>query len=357
MVGRGHPDKMCDAVGDYIVTAALQQDQESRVAIETTGGKGILFITGEITTQAKLDIKKIARKALEDCGYPNHDKIKIKVNLGKQSQDIAAGISKDNDEYGAGDQGIMYGYATDETPNRMPLEHFWATTIALYLDYTLVVMNKGYGSDFKTQVTTIGKKVRKVLVSIQHEDHIPLEQVRDEITRKVKECLEVNGVDYQVEITVNPAGKFNSGWFDADAGTTGRKIVVDQYGSRARVGGGAFSGKDYTKVDRSAAYMCRYVATNLVAHGIAKQVEIQVAYAIGQADPVSLAIECYGTNQVPMAEVYRIVRKNFSFKVADIIKQLNLKNTDYRLFSSYGHFGHYYAAWEQIKETLERDVK
>jgi len=342
MVGRGHPDKMCDAIGDAILTEALKQDKDSRVAIETTGGKGIVFITGEMTTSAILNIESIARKTLLKCGYYNE--VKVILNIGQQSNDIAMGVNQS--EIGAGDQGVMYGYATNETPNYMPIEHYWATQIALFLDENAV--GTIYGSDFKTQVTVNAEhRIDKMLISIQHSDKLTIDNVRVDIANDVAYFKLKHNIDYDFELLVNPTGRFVSGWFDADAGTTGRKIVVDNYGSRARVGGGAFSGKDYTKVDRSAAYMCRYVAKNLVANNYADIVEIQVSYAIGMPHPVSINVETYGTNKVPMDVIYDVIEKNFSFKVGDIIKTLDLKNVDYTKYSSYGHFGNE-ATWERI---------
>lgn len=344
MVGKGHPDKMCDAIGDAILTAALRNDPGSRVAIETTGGKGKVFITGEITTAAKLNYKKIARETLKECGYPSYKKTKFIINLGKQSNDIAQGVNQK--ELAAGDQGVMYGYATDETPNYMPLEHFWATALALYLDQGVVGID--FGSDFKTQITMENKKIKTMLISIQHAEEISIQDVRKRILQAVTFFKRDYGIDYDFQVIINPTGRFVKGWFDADAGTTGRKIVVDAYGSRARVGGGAFSGKDYTKVDRSAAYMARYVAKNLVANGYAKRVEIQVAYAIGVTDPVSIAVETFGTQKVPMAQIYKTIEENFSFKVSDIIYTFNLPRVDYTKYSAYGHFGRDDAPWEGI---------
>ena len=344
MVGKGHPDKMCDAIGDAILTAALKQDQDSRVAIETTGGKRKVFITGEITTNARLNYKKIAKETLKQCGYPNYYKTKFIINLGKQSNDIAQGVNQN--ELAAGDQGIMYGYATDETPNYMPLEHYWATAIALYIDAGVVGI--AFGSDFKTQVTMEGKKIQSMLISIQHDELLTIEEVREQILQAVRVFRKDYDIKEHFKVLINPTGRFVKGWFDADAGTTGRKIVVDAYGSRARVGGGAFSGKDYTKVDRSAAYMARYVAKNLVANNYAKRLEIQVAYAIGVHEPVSIAVEAFGTNKVPMADIYKAIENNFSFRVNDVINTLNLKEVDYTKYSAYGHFGREDAPWERI---------
>lgn len=334
----GHPDKMCDQISDAILDACLTQDPKSRVAVESFGGHGKLVIGGEVTTTAKADYAEVARQVYKDIGYTEN--LEITTNVVTQSPDIAMGV----DTGGAGDQGIMYGYATDETAEFMPKGVVLSHALAKQLE---TVRRSGaikwLRPDGKTQVTYSNGKLQTVLVSTQHQDGISQDEIMKEVTEKVIMPLLSDEEKTSVKIFVNPTGKFAQGGFEADTGLTGRKLMVDTYGGLIPHGGGCFSGKDATKVDRSAAYMCRFAAKNLVANGFAKEALVSVAYAIGMAEP--LMIEAINEKGEDLAD---IVRKNFDFKPLAIMERLGLRRPIFRQTAAYGHFGKAGLPWEEI---------
>lgn len=336
-VTAGHPDKVCDQISDAILDACLKEDPRSRVAVEVVGSHGMLFIGGEVTTNAKVNYEQIARKVYKDIGYT--EELEVFGRVATQSNDIAMGVDRD----GAGDQGIMYGYATNETPEYLPkgvvLSHKLAKKLEeLRTSGTL----KWLQPDGKTQVT-IGEagRVLTALTSTQHTEDVSQEEIRTQLIEKL--FKPVLGDITGVEILVNPTGRFVQGGFMADAGLTGRKIMVDTYGGLMPHGGGAFSGKDASKVDRSAAYMCRFVAKNLVANGYAKEAIVSVAYAIGRAEPVM--VEAFDQDGKDLTD---IVTKNFDFKPKAIIERLKLREPGFQKTASYGHFGWPNRTWEEI---------
>ena len=362
-VTEGHPDKVCDAVSDAILDACMAQDPMSRVACETAACTGFVLVTGEITTKAKLDIPAIVRETVNEIGYNDAktgfdgNTCAVMVALDQQSADIAMGVDKsleakggaqdDDLDTGAGDQGMMFGYACNETPELMPYPIALAHKLALKL--TEVRKNgtlKYLRPDGKTQVSVEydenGKPVRleAVVLSTQHDDDVTQEQIHADIKKYVfDEVLDPAMVDEKTKIYINPTGRFVIGGPHGDAGLTGRKIIVDTYGGYARHGGGAFSGKDCTKVDRSAAYAARYVAKNLVAAGLADRCEIQLSYAIGVAEPTSIMVDTFGTGKVSDEKLVEIIRKNFDLRPAGIIKMLDLRRPIYKATAAYGHFG------------------
>ena len=362
-VTEGHPDKVCDAVSDAILDACMAQDPMSRVACETAACTGFVLVTGEITTKAKLDIPAIVRETVNEIGYNDAktgfdgNTCAVMVALDQQSADIAMGVDKsleakggaqdDDLDTGAGDQGMMFGYACNETPELMPYPIALAHKLALKL--TEVRKNgtlKYLSPDGKTQVSVEydenGKPVRleAVVLSTQHDDDVTQEQIHADIKKYVfDEVLDPAMVDEKTKIYINPTGRFVIGGPHGDAGLTGRKIIVDTYGGYARHGGGAFSGKDCTKVDRSAAYAARYVAKNLVAAGLADRCEIQLSYAIGVAEPTSIMVDTFGTGKVSDEKLVEIIRKNFDLRPAGIIKMLDLRRPIYKATAAYGHFG------------------
>lgn len=339
-VTAGHPDKICDQVSDAILDAYLALDPRSRVAVETFGGHGKLVIGGEVTSQGKVDYVQIARDVYKNIGYT--DKLEISAHIVAQSPEIAMGV----DTGGAGDQGIMYGFATDETPEFLPKGVVLAHKLAKNLEE---VRKTGKISwlkpDGKTQVTYVDGKLNTVLVSAQHAPDISQEEIKKEITEKIIHPLLSPKEKESIKILVNPTGQFIHGGFEADTGLTGRKIMVDTYGGIIPHGGGCFSGKDATKVDRSGAYMARFVAKNLVAAGYGKDVLVSVAYAIGMAEP--LMIEAINEKGEDLSE---IVKKNFDFKPHAIIKRLNLNDPIFSQTSTYGHFGKENLPWEKIEK-------
>ena len=362
-VTEGHPDKVCDAVSDAILDACMAQDPMSRVACETAACTGFVLVTGEITTKAKLDIPAIVRKTVNEIGYNDAktgfdgNTCAVMVALDQQSADIAMGVDKsleakggaqeDDLDTGAGDQGMMFGYACNETPELMPYPIALAHKLALKL--TEVRKNgtlKYLRPDGKTQVSVeydeSGKPVRleAVVLSTQHDDDVSQEQIHADIKKYVfDEVLDPAMVDDKTKIYINPTGRFVIGGPHGDAGLTGRKIIVDTYGGYARHGGGAFSGKDCTMVDRSAAYAARYVAKNIVAAGLADRCEIQLSYAIGVAEPTSIMVDTFGTGKVSDEKLVEIIRKNFDLRPAGIIKMLDLRRPIYKATAAYGHFG------------------
>ena len=383
-VTEGHPDKMCDAISDAILDACMEQDPMSRVACETASCTGFVLVTGEITTKAQLDIPSIVRKTVNEIGY-NDAKTgfdghtcAVMVALDQQSPDIAMGVDKAleakenkmSDEQleaiGAGDQGMMFGYATNETPELMPYPISLAHKLALQLtkvrkDGTLKYLRP----DGKTQVSVEydengkPKRLEAVVLSTQHDEDVTQEQIHEDIKKYVFDpILPTELIDTETKFFINPTGRFVIGGPHGDAGLTGRKIIVDTYGGYARHGGGAFSGKDCTKVDRSAAYAARYVAKNIVAAGLAEKCEIQLSYAIGVAQPTSIMVDTFGTGKVDDEKLVEIVRENFDLRPAGIIKMLDLRRPIYRGTAAYGHFGRtdLDLPWEAVDkaETLKK---
>jgi S-adenosylmethionine synthetase len=362
-VTEGHPDKICDQISDAVLDAALTQDPNSRVACETSTTRGLVFVFGEITTEAYVDIQEVVREVLTDIGYTHSshgldaDTCGVFVSLREQSPEISAGVTTalerrsgelgdEEDLTGAGDQGMMIGYACRETPELMPLP----IALAHKISRRLAVVRKSGELDYllpdgKSQVTveySHGQPVRvdTVVVSTQHKRDVDNPTIeRDVIEHVIREVVPAELLDDNTRYLVNPSGRFEIGGPVADAGLTGRKIIVDTYGGMARHGGGAFSGKDSTKVDRSAAYAARYVAKNVVAAGLADRFELQISYAIGKAQPVSIMCETFGTGRVSDSEIERLVRENFDLRPGAIIKNLKLRRPIYRQTAAYGHFG------------------
>ena len=369
-VTEGHPDKLCDLISDAILDECLRQDKNSRVACETVAGKGTIFITGEITTNAKFDTEKIVRQAIKSVGYFGEDvdldykTCKIIINLSKQSPDIALGVDQsledkegDNVESeGAGDQGLMFGFACNENRAYMPTPIYLAHKLAKKLQEVRINKEISYlGPDGKTQVTVEydendkPKRIDTIVISTQHKPNIKLEQLRKDIKEKVIETtIPQRLLDKKTKFYINPTGRFVIGGPLGDSGLTGRKIIVDTYGGYAHHGGGAFSGKDPTKVDRSASYMARYIAKNVVANGYADKCEIQLAYAIGVAKPVSILVNTFGTNKIPEVEIQEKIAKSFDLTPRGIINTLNLREPIYTQTTNYGHFGKKDLPWEQI---------
>ena len=380
-VTEGHPDKICDNISDGILDALMEQDPMSRVACETAITTDYVLIMGEITTKAKVDYEKIARETIREIGYDadekgfNCDTCRVKVLLDSQSPDIAMGVDKAlearenemSDEQleaiGAGDQGMMFGYATDETPELMP----YAISLAHKLTKQLTKVRKDgilsyLRADGKSQVTVEydedGKPVHinAVVISTQHAEDVTQEQIHEDIRKYVIDpIVPAELIDETTKVFINPTGRFVIGGPNGDSGLTGRKIIVDTYGGYARHGGGAFSGKDCTKVDRSAAYAARYVAKNIVAAGLAKKCEIQLSYAIGVAQPTSIMVDTFGTGKLDDRKLVEIIREKFDLRPAGIIKMLDLRRPIYKQTAAYGHFGRdeLNLPWEQTDKAEE----
>ena len=368
-VTEGHPDKLCDYISDSILDSFLEKDENSRVACETVAGKGEIFITGEITSKAEVDIEKVVRQAIKEIGYDNSEidmdyrTCKIIISISKQSPDIALGVDKSLEtkkgegieSEGAGDQGLMFGFACNETKELMPLPISLAHRLAKRLSEVRKQKIISYlRPDGKVQVTieyNDGKPVRvdTIVISTQHDSDVDLDVLKKDIKDKViKEIVPKELLDEKTKYYINPTGRFVIGGPLGDSGLTGRKIIVDTYGGYARHGGGAFSGKDATKVDRSAAYMARFLAKNIVANGYAKKCEIQFAYSIGVAKPVSIYIDTFGTNTIPEEEIVDKIKSKFNLTPRGIIEYLDLKKPIYRKTTNYGHFGKEDLSWEKV---------
>lgn len=364
-VTEGHPDKMCDQISDAILDALMEQDPMSRVACETCTTTGLVMVMGEITTNAYVDIQKIVRDTVREIGYTrgkfgfDADTCGVITAIDEQSSDIAMGVDKaleakenqmseaDLDEIGAGDQGMMFGYASDETPEYMP----YPIALAHKLSRRLTEVRKNgtlpyLRPDGKTQVTVeydesgVPFRLDAVVLSTQHNPEISQEQIHEDIKKHVFDAVIPEGMtDENTKFFINPTGRFVIGGPHGDSGLTGRKLIVDTYGGMACHGGGAFSGKDCTKVDRSAAYAARYVAKNIVAAGLAKKCEIQLSYAIGVAHPTSIMVDTFGTGKLSDKKLVEIIRENFDLRPAGIIKMLDLRRPIYKQTAAYGHFG------------------
>ncbi|MBI2558356.1 methionine adenosyltransferase [Candidatus Woesearchaeota archaeon] len=372
-VTEGHPDKICDQISDSILDNIFAQDPYSRVAVECLTTTGLVVVAGEITTKGYVDIQGIARKALKEIGYTNpqygidYEDAGVLVSIHGQSPDIAQGVNEsDGKEQGAGDQGMMYGYACTETPELMPLPIMLAHRLTMKL---AEARKKGVipdlGPDGKSQVSVeyhdgVPKRLSAVVIAQQHLEKISEEQLRNDIRKKIIEPVCSKWIDENTEIYINATGKFVIGGPEGDSGVTGRKIIADTYGGVGRHGGGAFSGKDPTKVDRSGAYAARYVAKNIVAAGLADKCEVQLSYAIGIAQPTSVNVDTFGTHKIPEQKIVELVKKHFKLTPKWIIEHLNLRRPIYRKTAAYGHFGREDPdfTWEKtdLAETLRMEV-
>lgn len=368
-VTEGHPDKLCDFISDSILDAYLEKDPYSRVACETVVGKGQILVTGEITSNAEIDIEKIVRNTIKDVGFDNektdidYKTCKVLLNISKQSSDIALGVDKSleqkegskEESEGAGDQGMMFGFATDETDEYMPMPIYLAHKLSKRLTEVRKEKIIDYiRPDGKVQVTVeyekdSPKRIDTIVISTQHNENVDLNKLKkDIISNVVKPIVPEELLDNSTKYYINPTGRFVIGGPLGDSGLTGRKIIVDTYGGYSRHGGGAFSGKDPTKVDRSAAYMARFVAKNIVANGFAKKCEIQLSYAIGVAKPISIYVDTFGTGKIPDNEIVKKIKNTFKLTPRGIIESLDLRRPIYRKTTNYGHFGKKDLPWEKI---------
>ena len=368
-VTEGHPDKLCDYISDSILDSYISKDEKARVACETVAGKGEIYITGEISSNADVNIEKVVRDTIKEIGYfgkdfdIDYETCKITINLSKQSPDIAQGVDNSLEEKegenikseGAGDQGLMFGFACDETEELMPLPISLAHKLAKRLEDVRKNKIIDYlGADGKVQVTVEYEddkplRVDTIVVSTQHKEEIDQEKIKEDIKKEViDKVIPKKLLDENTKYFINPTGRFVIGGPLGDSGLTGRKIIVDTYGGYSRHGGGAFSGKDPTKVDRSAAYMARHVAKNVVANGYAKKCEVQFAYSIGVAKPVSVYVDTFGTNTIPEEEIAKKINNKFNLTPRGIINYLDLQKPIYRETTNYGHFGKENLSWEKI---------
>jgi S-adenosylmethionine synthetase len=366
-VTEGHPDKVCDQISDAVLDEFLREDPDSRVAVETMITSGIVFVAGEVTSKGRPNVQKIVRDTIQTIGYDkaeygfDYNSCSVLTSLHEQSPDISMGVSASTDkEQGAGDQGLMFGFATNETPELMPLP----ITVAHQLSMTLARVRKKkelswVRPDGKSQVSVVyedgaPKRIDSVLISTQHSPDISMSQLREEVINKVIKPVCSSWIDSETKFLVNPTGRFVIGGPPGDTGLTGRKIIADTYGGMGRHGGGAFSGKDPSKVDRSACYMSRYVAKNIVASGLAQKCEVQVAYAIGVAEPISIMVDTFGTGKMPEEQIEGLVRKNFDMRPAGIIRTLDLKRPIYQQTAAYGHFGRNNPSftWERLDRVF-----
>jgi S-adenosylmethionine synthetase len=366
-VTEGHPDKVCDQISDAVLDEFLREDPDSRVAVETMITSGIVFVAGEVTSKGRPNVQKIVRDTIQTIGYDkaeygfDYNSCSVLTSLHEQSPDISMGVSASTDkEQGAGDQGLMFGFATNETPELMPLP----ITVAHQLSMTLARVRKKkelswVRPDGKSQVSVVyedgaPKRIDSVLISTQHSPDISMSQLREEVINKVIKPVCSSWIDSETKFLVNPTGRFVIGGPPGDTGLTGRKIIADTYGGMGRHGGGAFSGKDPSKVDRSASYMSRYVAKNIVASGLAQKCEVQVAYAIGVAEPISIMVDTFGTGKMPEEQIEGLVRKNFDMRPAGIIRTLDLKRPIYQQTAAYGHFGRNNPSftWERLDRVF-----
>ena len=369
-VTEGHPDKLCDLISDSVLDAFIKEDPYSRVACETLAGKGEIIISGEITSNANVDIEKLVRETIKNVGFDDaktdldYKTCKVHINMSKQSADIALGVDKSyeskisekaEESEGAGDQGLMFGYACDETEELMPLPitlaHKLAERLAFVRKEKIV---KGLRPDGKVQVTVEYKnnkpfRIDTIVVSTQHKEYLSLEELKEQIKEHViNEIVPEELLDNETKYFINPTGRFVIGGPLGDTGLTGRKIIVDTYGGYSRHGGGAFSGKDPTKVDRTAAYMARFIAKNIVANGYAKRCEIQLSYAIGVAKPVSIYVDTFGTNTIPEEDIVKKIYKTFNLTPRGMINSLDLRKPIFTQTTNYGHFGKKDLPWEKI---------
>ena len=358
-VTEGHPDKLCDLISDSILDEYLKQDENSRVAVETFASKDKITVAGQVTSNGEVDIENLVRNVIKQVGYDNektdmdYRTCKIDINITKQSSDIAMGV----DIGGAGDQGIMFGYATDETENYMP----YAIDMAHKLAKRLADVRKEneityLRPDGKTQVTVkyeddMPKRIDTILVSTQHLEEVNMDRLKKDLIEKViNVVVPKEMMDENTKIYINPTGRFVIGGPLGDTGLTGRKLIVDTYGGYSRHGGGAFSGKDASKVDRSASYMLRHIAKNIVANGYAKKCELQVSYAIGMEKPISIWVNTFGTNKIPEEDIIKIIEEKFDLTPNGIIKYLDLNKPIYTKTTNYGHFGKEEMTWEKVIE-------
>src|SRR6266496_4902626 len=365
-VTEGHPDKVCDQISDSLLDEFIKQDPDSRVAVEAMTTTGIVFVAGEVTSNGRFDLQQTIRKTIREIGYDrpeygfDSEACSVLVSIHEQSPDISMGITPGLDkEQGAGDQGLMFGYASNETRELMPLP----ISIAHKLSMRLSQVRKNKELDWvrpdgKSQVSVVYEdckpvRIDTVVISTQHSPEIHLQQLREEIIDRVVKPVCGNWVDPKTKFLVNPTGRFVTGGPPGDTGLTGRKVIADTYGGMGRHGGGAFSGKDPSKVDRSACYFARYVAKNVVAAGLADRCEVQIAYAIGIAEPVSVMIDTFGTGRVSEDQIENSIRKSFDMRPAGIIKMLDLKKPKYKMTAAYGHFGRNEPGftWEKIDKV------
>lgn len=366
-VTEGHPDKLCDQISDGILDAYLEQDPASRVAVETMASKNTLFIAGEVTSKARVDVPVVARAVAREIGYTSPEagldgeSCLILTNLHTQSPDIAQGVGREDGAVGAGDQGIMYGFACDESPSCMPLTHHLSTRLCQKLsELRKSELLPWLYPDGKSQVTMEylpgGEPghITSIIVSAHHQEGIPMDFIREAILHDViYATVDSRWLRCNTQIHINPTGGFSVGGPAADTGLTGRKLMVDSYGGVGKHGGGAFSGKDPTKVDRSAAYMARYVAKQLVAAKLARRCEVALAYAIGRPEPEAVTVNTFGTEQIPLDILQQIAGEVFSYSVGDILEQLDLRRPQYRKTAAYGHFGREDMGfrWEETDRT------